>query len=32
VRPPLVEVTAEQSKALIADLEQCGFAMLGLKG
>jgi 4-hydroxy-tetrahydrodipicolinate synthase len=32
VRPPLVEVTAEQSKALLADLEQCGFAMLGLKG
>jgi len=32
VRPPLVEVTAEQSKALIADLEQCGFAMPGLKG
>jgi 4-hydroxy-tetrahydrodipicolinate synthase len=25
VRPPLVEVSAEQSKALIADLEQCGF-------
>ena len=32
VRPPLVEVTAEQSEALIADLEQCGFAMPGLKG
>ena len=32
VRPPLVEVTAEQSKALIADLEQCSFAMPGLKG
>ena len=32
VRPPLVEVNAEQSKALIADLEQCGFSMFGLKG
>jgi len=32
VRPPLVEVSAEQSKALIAELEQCGFAMAGLKG
>ena len=32
VRPPLVEVTAEQSKALLADLEQCDFAMPGLKG
>ncbi len=32
VRPPLVEVNAEQSKALIADLEQAGFAMPGLKG
>ncbi|TAK69845.1 MAG: dihydrodipicolinate synthase family protein [Betaproteobacteria bacterium] len=32
VRPPLVEVNAEQSKALIADLEQCGFTMPGLKG
>jgi 4-hydroxy-tetrahydrodipicolinate synthase len=31
VRPPLVEVTAEQAKALIADLEQCGFSMSGLK-
>ena len=31
VRPPLVEVSAEQSKALIADLEQCGFSMPGLK-
>ena len=30
VRPPLVEVNAEQSKALIADLEQCGFSMPGL--
>ena len=32
VRPPLVEVDAEQSKALIAELEQSGFAMPGLKG
>jgi 4-hydroxy-tetrahydrodipicolinate synthase len=32
VRPPLVEVNAEQSKMLIADLEQCGFSMPGLKG
>ncbi|MBI5910317.1 MAG: dihydrodipicolinate synthase family protein [Betaproteobacteria bacterium] len=32
VRPPLVEINAEQSKALIADLEQCGFTMPGLKG
>ena len=32
VRPPLVEVSAEQSQALIAELEQCGFAMAGLKG
>jgi len=31
VRPPLVEVDAEQSKALIADLQQCGFSMPGLK-
>jgi 4-hydroxy-tetrahydrodipicolinate synthase len=31
VRPPLVEVNAEQAKALIADLEQCGFSMSGLK-
>ena len=31
VRPPLVEVNAEQAKALIADLAQCGFAMPGLK-
>jgi len=30
VRPPLVEVNPEQSKALIADLEQCGFSMHGL--
>ena len=32
VRPPLVEVSAEQSKALIAELEQSGFSMSGLKG
>ena len=31
VRPPLVEVNAEQATALIADLEQCGFSMSGLK-
>jgi 4-hydroxy-tetrahydrodipicolinate synthase len=31
VRPPLVEVNAEQAKALIAELEQCGFSMPGLK-
>ena len=31
VRPPLVEVNAEQAKALIADLERCGFSMSGLK-
>ena len=30
VRPPLVEVNAEQSKALIADLQQAGFSMPGL--
>ncbi len=30
VRPPLVEVNAEQSKALIAELEQAGFSMPGL--
>jgi 4-hydroxy-tetrahydrodipicolinate synthase len=30
VRPPLVEVNAEQSKALLADLGQCGFSMPGL--
>ncbi len=32
VRPPLVEVSAEQSKALIADLGEVGFSMTGLKG
>ena len=31
VRPPLVELTTEQSAALIADLEQRGFAMPGLR-
>ena len=30
VRPPLVEVTAEQSAALIAELKQIGFSMPGL--
>ena len=30
VRPPLVELTAEQWKALIADLHGHGFAMSGL--
>ena len=30
VRPPLVEVNAEQSKALLADLEHAGFSMPGL--
>lgn len=32
VRPPLVELDAGQAKALIGDLEQCGFSMPGLKG
>jgi len=32
VRPPLVELTAEQSAALVADLEAAGFAMRGLAG
>jgi len=32
VRPPLVEVSAEQSKALIAELQECGFSMQGLNG
>ena len=31
VRPPLVELTAEQSAALITDLEQRGFSMPGLQ-
>ena len=30
VRPPLVEIDAAQSKALIAELQACGFAMPGL--
>jgi len=32
VRPPLVELGAEQSAALIAELQACGFSMHGLKG
>ena len=32
LRPPLVELGAEQSAALIAELEQCGFSMPGMKG
>jgi len=32
MRPPLVELGAEQSAALLAELEQCGFSMPGLKG
>jgi 4-hydroxy-tetrahydrodipicolinate synthase len=32
VRPPLVEASAEQSKALIAELQACGFSMPGLAG
>jgi 4-hydroxy-tetrahydrodipicolinate synthase len=31
VRPPLVELGAEQSQALIRELQDCGFAMSGLK-
>jgi 4-hydroxy-tetrahydrodipicolinate synthase len=31
VRPPLVELDATQATALIADLDQCGFSMPGLK-
>ena len=31
LRPPLVELTAAQSKGLIADLDQRGFSMPGLK-
>ena len=31
LRPPLVELTGEQSKSLIADLTQCGFDMPGLR-
>jgi 4-hydroxy-tetrahydrodipicolinate synthase len=30
VRPPLVEVNAEQSAALISELTQAGFSMPGL--
>jgi 4-hydroxy-tetrahydrodipicolinate synthase len=30
VRPPLVELSPDQSSALIADLEQRGFSMPGL--
>ena len=30
VRPPLVELTPEQSKSLIAELDASGFAMPGL--
>ena len=32
VRPPLVELTAEQSRGLIADLDARGFTMPGLRG
>ena len=32
VRPPLVELTAEQSRGLIADLDARGFTMPGLAG
>src|SRR5205823_9955697 len=32
VRPPLVELTSDQSKSLIADLDAIGFTMPGLKG
>ena len=32
MRPPLVELDAAQSAALIADLEQAGFSMPGLQG
>jgi 4-hydroxy-tetrahydrodipicolinate synthase len=31
VRPPLVELTAAQSTALVADLERIGFSMPGLR-
>jgi 4-hydroxy-tetrahydrodipicolinate synthase len=30
VRPPLVELTAEQARNLVADLDACGFTMPGL--
>jgi 4-hydroxy-tetrahydrodipicolinate synthase len=32
VRPPLVELTPEQSRALVADLDARGFTMPGLRG
>lgn len=32
LRPPLVELAAEQLKVLVADLEQRGFAMPWLNG
>ena len=32
VRPPLVELTADQTKSLIADLDARGFTMPGLRG
>ncbi len=32
VRPPLVALGAEQSAALLAELQACGFSMPGLKG
>jgi len=32
VRPPLVALTAEQSRALVTELDQCSFTMPGLKG
>ena len=32
VRPPLVALTAEQAKALVAELEQKTFTMPGLAG
>jgi 4-hydroxy-tetrahydrodipicolinate synthase len=32
VRPPLVELTGEQAKALVAELDQRRFAMPGLRG
>jgi 4-hydroxy-tetrahydrodipicolinate synthase len=31
VRPPLVELTAEQTKSLINDLDRAGFTMPGLR-
>jgi 4-hydroxy-tetrahydrodipicolinate synthase len=32
VRPPLVELTPEQARALVAELDQKGFTMPGLRG